>query len=42
MKKNIFGIKVGKLLFALLCLLFAIVFWFVVKYSQTGYLPSIT
>lgn len=34
MKKKIFGIKIGTLLSALLCLVFAFAFWFVVKYSQ--------
>ena len=33
MKKKFFGIKIGKILFALACLVLAVVFWFAVKYD---------
>ena len=39
MKKNIFGLRASKFLMALLCLIFAIAFWFMVKYAQLGTMP---
>ena len=34
MKKKIFGVKFGTVLGVLLCVVVAVAFWFMVKYSQ--------
>lgn len=34
MKKKLFGAKLKAVLSVLLCLIFAVAFWFAVKYSQ--------
>ena len=34
MKKKLFGIKIGTIISAILCLIVAVVFWFFVEYSK--------
>ena len=36
MKKKIFGVKISTILQALLCVLFAFVIWFTVKYNDSA------
>ena len=36
MKKKLFGEKTKKILFAICCIIFAFIFWFVIKYNQIG------
>ena len=35
-KKKIFGAKTRKVLFAICCIIFAFILWFVIKYNQLG------
>ena len=36
MKKKSFGKKLGKILFAICCIILAFAFWFIVKYNHLG------
>lgn len=40
MKKRIFGIKITTILSVIFCLIIAVIFWLLVKYSEQGSLAA--